>query len=519
MPIRPTLILAASLLLLAGTFAALPGCPSGGGATSRGPANELTIAIQADGSTLDPHRATDAGSMRLIENLYSTLMRYASDFGEIEPDLLVDHDVNDDHTRFTLTIRDDAYFGQTGRNVTADDVAYSLERIRESGLRAEPLADLESIDVTGGHTLELHFAEPITPLLNYLAHPMYAIVDREVVEANDGELSRADAGSGPFRLVEWRRDQEAILERDERYYVDDRPRLERVIYRPIPEETSRVTALVNGEVDIILDVPAQQIGMIEGSDHIIIETTPGTFWEYVGLNTEVEPFNDPRVRRAIAWALDRDAINQAARFGYAHPLTGGNLPPGHWAHLDEAIYPQPDLDRARSLLADAGYENGFSAQVIVNTESARQVAAAGLIAQMLRPLDLDIEVRGIERATFFSRLNDRDFEMTVVGWVGLFDPDEWLYPIFHSAGAYNQQSYANPELDALLEQGRRYEDRDQRAEVYRRVQRIVAEDAPVVFLYLNDQITGMLDDVRDFDVHATATTTSLRDAWLDRGAE
>ena len=515
---KPTLILAACLLALAGILMLIPGCPMGTGA-SRGPADELTIAIQADGSTLDPHRATDAGSMRLSENLYSTLMRYAPDFGEIEPDLLVEHKINDEHTVYTLTIRDDAYFGVTGRNVTAEDVAYSLERIQDIGLRAEPLAPLQEIRVTGAHTLELHFSEPMTPLMNFLAHPMWAIVDREIVEANDGHLETADAGSGPFRLVQWRRDQQAVLERDERYYVEDRPRLERIIYRPIPEEISRATALARGEVDIVLDVPTQQLDMIQGRDDIRIESTPGTFWEYIGLNTGIEPFDDPRVRQAIAWAIDRDAINRSARFGHARPLTGGHIPPGHWAALDEPIYPEPDLDRARELLADAGHADGFSAELIVNTENLRQRDAAGLVAQMLRPLDIDINVRSIERAAFFSRLNDRDFEMTLVGWVGLFDPDEYLYPIFHSSGAYNQQSYAEPALDALLEQGRRTHELDKRAAIYRQAQRIIAEDAPVVFLYLNDQITGMLDDVRDFDVHATATTTSLRDAWIDREPE
>ncbi|MEX0745062.1 MAG: ABC transporter substrate-binding protein [Phycisphaeraceae bacterium] len=475
----------------------------------------LTIAIQADGSTLDPHQAHDAGSRRLVENMYSTLMRMSPDYPEIEPDLLTDYEQLDDGRTYRLHLRDNAYFGVTGRNVTADDVAYSLNRLIELET-GTVLVDLQAMNVIDAYTLELQFEQPNAALLNYLALPTYAIVDREIVEANDGDLSRADAGSGPFRLVEWQRDHQLVLDADPNYYVEGLPRLERIVYRPVPEEPSRVIALANRELDIVLDVPTQQLARIIDEERIVIESTPGTFWEYVGLNTEHGPFADARVRQAIAHAIDRDAINRAARYGYATPLTGGHLPPDHWASLDEALYEQPDLERARALLAQTDYADGFDAEMIVNTDNQPQLRAAEVVANMLRPLNINVTVRSIERATFFSRLNDRDFEMTVVGWVGLFDPDEWTYPIFHSEGQYNQQSYANGGVDELLERGRRTIDREERARIYRDVQRVLASEAPVIFLHLNDQITGYLSDVWDFDVHPTATTISLREAWVDR---
>ncbi|MFA9477243.1 ABC transporter substrate-binding protein [Phycisphaerales bacterium AB-hyl4] len=476
---------------------------------------ELTIAIQADGSTLDPHQAQDAGSRRLTENMYSTLMRLSREYPEIEPDLLAEYEQLDDGRRYRFRLREDAYFGVSGRNVTAEDVAYSLQRLidLETGTA---LVGLASMDVVDTYTLEVHFEEPNAALLNYLALPTYAIVDREVVEANDGDLSRADAGSGPFRLVEWRRDDRLVLEADPNYYVDGLPRLARVVYRPIPEEPSRVIALANREVDVVLDVPTQQLARIIDEAHVVIESTPGTFWEYVGINTERGPLASAHVRQAIAHAIDRDAINRAARFGYATPLTAGHLPPDHWAYLDEVMYEQADLEKARALLSETDYADGFDVEMIVNTENQSQLRAAEVVANMLRPLNINVTVRSIERATFFSRLGDGDFEMTVVGWVGLFDPDEWTYPIFHSDGQYNQQGYTNGTLDDLLERGRRTIDRDERASIYRDVQRLIASESPVLFLYLNDQITGYLSDVWDFDVHPTATTISLRETWLDR---
>lgn len=476
---------------------------------------ELVIALQADGKTLDPHAALDAGSMHLIENMYSTLMRYTDEYGEIEPDLLASHEVSDDFRTFTLTIRDDAQF-HSGRAVTAEDVKYSLERIIEMGPRSEPLANLDEIEVTGVHTLVLRFSEPMSPLMTYLAHPMMAIVDREVVEANGGELDRADAGSGPFKLVDWQKDQRLTLEKDAAYYVDGLPRLERVVYRPIPEDTARTTALANREVDVVLDVPVQDVELLEQTRGVVVASVPGTFWEYVGLNTQRPPFDDARVRQAVAWAVDRAVLNQAVKYGRATVLDGGHIPPHHWAYADLHLYPQRDVAKAKALLAEAGHPEGFSTELIVGADFEYQVQAAGIVKQMLKDAGIEVDLQRLESSMFFERLGQRDFDMTLVGWVGFVDADEWVYAIYHSDGPYNQQAYANSEVDRLLAEGRAVGERDARQAIYRDAQERIATDAPTVFLYVNDQTSAHLDDVGGFVTHPTATTLSLREAWLNR---
>lgn len=495
------------------------GCGSGDASLApayQGPpkaGGSLIVATQADGTTLDPHRATDAGSMRLIENMYSTIMRYTPEYGEVEPDLADSVHVSEDGLVYSITLRPDLVF-HSGRPVTAEDVKFSIERIIENQVRANHFAMVQRIETPDPHTVKLYLQQPSAPLLTNLAYPMNAIVDRQGVEEAGGDLSATAAGSGPFELVEWRKDLHLKLKRHEAYHVESRPYLDEVIFRPIPDETARSTALRNGEVHLVLDVAAKDVSLIENAAGVVVSSVPGTFWEYIGLNTAKPPLDDVRVRQAIAHAIDRPSLAQL-KFGQATVLPGGHIPPNHWAHATGfAPYAQRDVDRARQLLADAGHPDGFSAVMKVGSAFAYQVQASQRVKQQLLDVGIDIEIQSLESGLFFDALNNGDFEMTLVGWLGFVDPDEWTYNLFHTDGSYNQQAYSNPDLDALLERGRRTLGRAERQQIYVDAQRIIAVEAPVVSLYVNDQTSAWRIVVRGYEVHPTATTLSLRETWL-----
>lgn len=474
-------------------------------------AAEVIVALQSDGKSLDPHTVSDAASMHLIENMYSTLLRYKDGtYGEVELDLAKSYEISEDGKTYTFHLHQGVKFHETGREVTANDVQYSIERIIEQKARSSHFALLEEIQVIDDSTIVLKLTQPMAPFMIYLANPMNAIVDKEVVEKNNGSLDSADAGCGPFKLVEWKKDQHLILEKNAEYFVEGLPYLDKITFRPIPDATAQTTAIRNKEVDIILDVTTKQALVLKKAEGIVVEMIPGTFWEYLGINTTREPLDDARVRQAIAYALDREALNKMVKFGMATILDGGVLPETHWAYADLHLYAKPDPAKAKQLLADAGVENGFKTTIKVGSDFEYQVQAAQIIKQQLKPLGIEIEVSGLESGIFFDSLGKHDFDMTVVGWLGFIDPDEFFYNIFHSEGKWNQQVYANKDFDALLEEGRVTTDQAKRKEIYTQIQKILAEDVPMAFLYMNPRIAAYQENITGFDVNSTVTTLSLR---------
>jgi peptide/nickel transport system substrate-binding protein len=488
--------------------AAKSGEPKAGG--------ELVISDAADANTLDPHKATAAAAMRYIENMYSTLLRYkAGTYGELEGDLAKEYNVSEDGKVYTFKLHENVKF-HNGDPFMSKDVKYSIERIVASEVRAPQFASVASIETPDDTTVVITLKEPVAPFLTFLAYPMNAIVNQKVVETNNGSLDNADAGSGPFTLVEWKKDQHMVLAKFADYFVEGKPYLDKVTWRPIAAETARTTALRNKEIDIMLQVTAKDIKKLQEENGLVVTSVPGTFWEYIGLNTSSGPLADAKVRQAVAWAVDREAINKIVKFGQASVLTGGPIPQGHWAYGDLNTYPKQDLDKAKQLLKDAGYENGFKVQLKVGSAFEEQVKAAQIIKQQLQQIGVKVEVLSQESGVFFEALGKKEFEMAIVGWLGFVDPDEFLYNIFHTGEIWNQQAYSNATVDALLEQGRVTTNQDERKDIYTQAQKHIVEDAPMVFLYVNPQTSAMVKAVQGFDVNPTVTTISLRDTWLNR---
>jgi peptide/nickel transport system substrate-binding protein len=494
----------ASLIVISGALAVHAQTPA--------PRQHLIVGLQADGKTLDPHRASDAASMRLIENMSCGLLRYGVEYGKVEPDLANSYEVSDDGLIYRFELRRDAVF-HTGKPIRAKDVRYSIERIRQLEVRANHFKLVDKIVTPDPYHVEFHMRQPFAPFLVFLANPMNAIVDQAVVKKH-GHLDSHDAGCGPFQLKEWQRDYRFVLQRFTDYFRPARPKLDTLEMRPMPDAASRSIALRTGDIHLMLQVPLKDLRKLKASDDIKLISRPGTFWEYLGLQTETAPFDNPKVRQAIAWAIDRQQLNRIVKFGQAEPLTGGPIPSNHWAALDQAVYPQRDLTRTRKLLKDAGYPDGFQTTLRVGADFPYQVDAAIVIKQQLRDVGIQVTLKAEESSLFFHHLGRQEFAMTVVGWLGFVDPDEWFYQIFRSDGQWNQQGYANAKVDRLIDQGRRTINQSERRRIYQKLQRIISQDAPMIFLYANDQLAAYRQNVHGYRPHPTGTTLSLQTTHL-----
>jgi peptide/nickel transport system substrate-binding protein len=478
---------------------------------------EITITDLSfnDAKTLDPHLASAAGSMRHIENMYNGLLQYKQGtYGEIEGELAKDYNISEDGLTYTFNLHEGVKF-HNGDDLTSEDVKYSIERIIDMEIRASNFAAVESIETPDDTTVVIKLKEPVAPFATFLAYPMNVVVNKNVVEANGGSLDNIDAGSGPFMLEEWKKDQHFIMTKFDNYFEEGLPYLDKVILQPVSEETARNTSLRNKESDMILQISPKDVMSLQNEEDIIVKSVPGTYWEYLGMNMSDGPLTEKKVRQAISYGIDREELNQVVKFGQATPLSGGPIPPGHWAYADLGIHEERNIEKAQSLLEEAGYGDGFTISLITLPNEIA-VNAAQVVKQQLADLNITVEVNSIESSVYFERLGSDDFELTIIGWVGFVDPDEFLYNIFTTDGVWNQHAYSNERVDELLEEGRVTSDREERKEIYYEAQKLIVEDAPMAFLYVNKQISAYQDYVKGFDVNATVTTKSLKNTWLDK---
>lgn len=478
--------------------------------------SRLIIAIQAEGLSLDPHRAADAGSMRLIENMHCGLLRYSETYGEFELDLAKSLEISKNGLVYDFQIKQNAYF-HSGRPVTADAVKASLLRIQNSQIRSNHFALVKAIEVIDPYQLRIHLKEAFSPFPLLLAHPMNAILDAEALQGKNA-FDPYHAPCGPYQLVSWEQNFRLIMKKFAKSFRAHKIASEYLEYRPIPDESSRTTALRTGEVDIVFDLPLKDIDKIIADKQLAIQSIPGTFWEYLAMQTNTPPFNQQKVRQAVAWALDRKQLNRLVKFGHAELLKAGPIPSTHWASLQEPVYPSRNLALARELLAQAGYADGFTTTLLVGSQFPYQVDAAVVIKQQLRDVGIRVKIQSLESNLFFHRLNQQNFAMAIVGWLGFVDPDEWFYEIFRSDGQWNQQAYQNPEVDDLIKLARQITERDRRREIYSQLQKIIARDAPMAFLYNNQQIAAHHRNVVSFRIHPTGVGLALQEAYRqDRG--
>ncbi|GAY75508.1 dipeptide-binding ABC transporter [Sporolactobacillus inulinus] len=506
-------------------FTIISACSSGNSAKESGTSAEadqkpvyggtLTIADLNDAKGLDPHKETSAQSFHYIENMYDTLFRYKDGkYGVIDKDLVNDYTISKDGKTYTLHLHDNVKF-HNGDPLTSADVKYSIERIIKMGVRAQQFDAVKSIDTPDKTTVVITLKQAVAPFLTFLANPMNAIVNKTIVEKNGGKLDQADAGSGPFTLVSWKKDQEMVLKKNKSYFKKGLPYLDKVVFKAIPDSTARSTAIRNKELNIDLQLTAKDKMLLDHASGVTVKSVTGTYWEYIGLNVTKGPLKKKEVRDAIAWAVDRNALNKQVKFGQATPLTGGPIPPGHAYDAKLDTFSKRDTAKAKQLLADAGYPDGFSITLKVG-QNQDQVDAAQVIKDQLKAVGINVKIEQQEDSVFFNALGKKQFEMTIVGWVGFVDPDEFFYNIFHTGGAYNQQGYTNKEVDKLLEEGRVTMDEAKRKQIYDQAQKLIVEDAPMVFLYANKQSTAMTNTVHGFDVNPTVTTKSLESTWLSK---
>lgn len=474
-------------------------------ATTEETRNTLVFASSADATTLDPHNTTDSQSDQIIWMIYNALIRYDEDMN-IVPDLATSWSVAEDGVTWTFELHRGVSF-HDGSPFDAHAVKANFERVLdpEGGHNRRSLFEpIDRVVVLDDDSVQIVTKYPFGAFEPMMAHVSAAIVSPAVAGAREGDFGYspdATSGTGPYRVVRWRKDLELVLERNDDYWGEP-GKLDAVVYRPIPEAASRIIALEAGDVDVITHVPPADLPRLEADPDVRITKTLSIGAQQFRFHCKREPYTDPRVRRAIAHAVDRRAIIDNLMPGMVEPSTGP-LTPRIRGRADLGEFPY-DPERARRLLAEAGYPDGFRTKITTTPRYNAGVELAQAVAAQLSKVGIEAEIEVLEWGTirqYWGGLLPEDcpLEIFIMGaGASSADADWGLRPIFatQERNENNYGFYSNEEFDELILTAMREIDPEQRSALYRRAQEIVyLEDPGAIWVYDNYHVVGSRKNV------------------------
>lgn len=476
----------------------------------------LIAARNADLVGLDPHTSPAFSSRRIFELVYSTLVRFDENMA-VAPELAESWEYSDDGLTLTFSLVPGVKF-HNGDELTSEDVKYSFERIldEETGaiLRSFFL-DIKEIETPDPLTVVMTLENPNAALLSNMAIDNASIVSKKAAEA--GLLDQEMIGTGPFKVAEWQPDNLLRLEANEDFFIEGLPRLDGIEMRVIPDESSILAGLRAGTIDwAIVEDPRVAI-LARGEETLNTERAPSLAYHVLGINNTREPFTDERVRQAISCAVDRQQIIDLASLGEGQ-VTGPLTSPFYRQAPSELECYTQDLEKARALLADAGYSDGFSFKVMTTSvEPATALADAQSIQSQLAQIGIDVEIEVLEQGIYVDRWLAADFD----AWAGLNsgspDPDFLLFRYWHSTGNLNYvPGWSDPEIDGLLENGKTVVDSEERKAIYQEVEAKLVEAAPWIWTYVGFEYWPMQSYVQGFTPMSDGSIIYLRDVWLDK---
>jgi len=484
---------------------------------------DFVIGLGGEATQLNPVVATDGFSYIAEWPLFDSLVELDQSLN-VRPLLAESWEVAKDGLAYTFKLKKGVKW-HDGTPFTARDVAFTFYAVlnpkvttphrayfdalagfpeltnKDAPKRPEDLA-VKPIEVVDDHTVRFRLRYPSGSFLAVLTNPRAGIIPEHLLKTadlNTTEFNRKPVGTGPFKFVEWRRGERLVMEANPQYH-GGRPALDRLIFRIIPDSVVLLQELRAGGVDFIENPPLNEVARLKQTAGLKVLVADNTSYNYFGWRQDLEPFNDLRVRRALNHAIDVPTLVKEALRGYATIATG-QFPPSSWAY-DPAVKPYAyDPNRAKALLAEAGFRpegdgvlarNGKRFSFTIRHDQANQAVkdTAVIVQEYLKRVGVEAKLEPLDWPTFVKKLFASEFEGIVVGWTNHHDPDPFAYTIWHSSQwkGRNFAHYKNPRVDELLEQARHTAVVAERKKHYAEFSKLLMEDAPYVFLYFPQQV-------------------------------
>ena len=472
----------------------------------------LTIGFEDNTKTLDPTYSIQFAERRVLYLLYNTLVAIDTDF-TLRPELARSWEVAHEGRRYVFQLQEGVRF-HDGTPFDAEAVKFNLDRRMDEAIASPQRSQLrpviEAIEVLGQLTLAIDLKTPHPGLLSDLADRAGCMVSPEAARKFGADLGRNPVGTGPFVLRSWTQGTSIVLDRNPNYWESGRPYLDGITFRSIPNSVIGLQRLIVGEVDYVDGLAPDALRQLEGKDGIVTEQARIGRWYSLQYQVDKPPFNNAKLRQAMAHALDRDRINQITMEGKA-TLSNGPTPPGLWWSSPDNVSYAYDPEKAKALLAEGGVPAGTAITLTTPSDPLyRRINQ--LVAEQLGAVGLRATLTPVALSEYYARVVSRAINFVPTNWTQRADPDGLFYILFHSRGFANTTGYSNAEVDALLEAGRRTLDREERKRIYAAAKDQVMRDLPYIPLYFSAEFAGYSRKLGGF-VWMPDNIPRFRHAW------
>lgn len=491
-------------------------------ASSGSKKDTLVFARGGDSTSLDPITTTEGETFKVTENIFETLLEYGPQDTTIHPGLAKSWTVSKDGLTYTFKLQEGVKF-QDGTDFNADAVVFNFDRWMNGdadkfpyytmfgGYKKDKGHVIKEVKALDANTVQFVLKRPQAPFLKNLAMSPFGIASPTAVKKYGDDFRKNPVGTGPFKFVEWKQNDSITLEKNPDYWKKGLPKLNKVIFRVIPENTARLNALTNGEVDIMDGLNNSDEATVTSNANLQVVERPSMNIGYIGFTVNRKPFDNKLVRQALNMAVDKKAIIDAFYGGKA--IVAKNAMPPSVEGYNDSVQEYPyDLEKAKKLLAEAGYPNGFKmdlwAMPVARPYMPEAQKVAEVIQESFNKIGVKANIKTEDWATYLADAAKGKFDSFMLGWTGdNGDADNFLYTLLDkdSIGANNYSFYSNDKLHDILIKAQTEPDQNKRNDLYNQAQEMIHDDAPWIPLVHSTPLLAAGKDVAGYLPHPTGS--------------
>lgn len=489
------------LLALAMVFClafTMSGCGGGGGSESGEMKDTLTWVQAADVTSLDPHVGKETPAVTVTSQIFDTLLTMDEN-NEPAPCIAESWEQIDEKT-WEFKLREDVKF-HDGEPMTSEDVVFSINRARNSNYVSYVVDAISEVKADGEYAVTIKTKEPYSPLLSNLTVPFTAIVPKHAVEKDEEGFQQNPIGTGAYKFVEWKQGEYTKLEANEEYF-QGAPKTKNLEMKVVPEASQRVIAIETGEADLAYAVSANDAKRVEEDENLQLFKGASQSVSYLTINSENEKFADKKVRQAIRYAIDKQAIVDTLLYGSGE-IADSIIPPNAFGFSNDVVSYEYDLEKAKKLMKESKYPNGFDCTLSVTDDSVKNEICQ-VIQSQLKEIGINCSIQTREYGTWIDELGTGSHELSYTAWVCVTgDADYTYYSLLHSTQTGypgNDAFLKDKDVDKLVEAGRSSADPEKRQEAYDQLEVLLGDLSPYATLFYDSVNVGATKKVKGFTV-------------------